>query len=170
MELIPPELSNSCKFPSLRLYQILEGAAPLAGCQLPLNFSEWERVFEAGFRHIVCLCSECPRYDPTPLRLAVAVELDDLAERRRPFKPAQEAKRIREIAELVVSRLQRGEGVLVHCAAGRGRTGTVIGAALRILGVPAEQIIDHLDQVHWLRNGKEWPEAEWQADLLRRII
>lgn len=134
-----------------------------------MNFGNWQNLYDEGFRHAVCLCSENPKYDPAPLQLSIAVELDDLAETPLPFKPVQEAKRIKEIAKWVVDRLQAGEGVLVHCAAGRGRTGTVIGAALRILGHPAEEIIDHLDQVHGLRNAKEWPEAKWQADLVGGI-
>jgi Predicted protein-tyrosine phosphatase len=166
----PSEANAQEKWASaIRLYRIFDGPAPLAGSQLPLHFDNWRYLRDEGFRHVVCLCSENPKYDPSPLQLSITVELDDLAERLRPFKPVQEAKRIGEIAKWVVDRLERGEGVIVHCAAGRGRTGTIIGATLRILGHPAEQIIDHLDQIHWLRNGKEWPEAEWQADLLRKI-
>ena len=40
-------------------------------------------------------------------------------------------------AEAVVGLLRRDEGVLVHCVGGTGRTGTVIGCALRLPDVPA---------------------------------
>lgn len=75
---------------------------------------------------------------PPPLKLAVACDLDDLSYREFPRKPREEAGRINAIAADIVSALSRGEGCLVHCAAGRGRTGSVIGVALWRLGVPAD--------------------------------
>jgi protein-tyrosine phosphatase len=65
--------------------------------------------------------------------------------------------------------LQAGDGVVVHCAGGTGRTGTVIGCVLRLLGVAAVQVISYLDHLHQARGRSGWPEAEWQSQVVRRL-
>lgn len=149
-------------------YRILDAPAPLAGCAFPFNFRNWDHLHGLGFRHVFCLASENPRYSPHPLRLAVACELDDLSFQEFPIEPAREAAQIQEIAQSIVTALQNGEGCLVHCAAGRGRSGSVIGVALRMLGIPAPAIISHLNALHFARSGASWPESPWQADLVAR--
>lgn len=149
-------------------YRILDQPVPLAGCEFPLNFDRFNSLYEAGFRRVYCLCAKFPRYSPAPLELAAAFELDDLSYRELPRKPREEAERIDSIATDIVSALSRGEGCLVHCAAGRGRTGSVIGMVLRKLGVPADVVIHHLDSIHQFRNGASWPESPWQAALVSR--
>lgn len=149
-------------------YRILDAPVPLAGCEIPLDFDRFDQLHEAGFRRVYCLCAEFPRYSPAPLKLAVACDLDDLSYREFPRKPREEAGRIDAIAADIVSALSRGEGCLVHCAAGRGRTGSVIGVVLRKLGVPADIVIQHLDSIHQFRNGASWPESPWQAALVSR--
>jgi len=148
-------------------YLVLKRPAPLAGCAFPYGGeADWDLLYKAGFRHIVCLSSEKPRYDPFPLGLAIATELDDLSIRRRPVKPAQEAKSIHMIAEFVATSIQAGQGVLIHCAAGRGRTGSVMGVALKLLGLQAPDILAHLNALHLTRSGNPWPESKWQSDLV----
>lgn len=149
-------------------YRILDAPVPLAGCEIPLDFVRFDQLHEAGFRRVYCLCAESPRYSPAPLKLAIACDLDDLSYREFPRKPREEEVRIESIAVDIVSALSRGEGCLVHCAAGRGRTGSVIGVVLRKLGVPADVVIQHLDSVHQFRNGASWPESPWQAALVSR--
>ncbi len=149
-------------------YHVLRDPAPLAGCAFPFGFRNWKELHERGFRHVFCLSSERPRYDPSPLELTVACELDDLSWRKRPVKPKQEAEQIQFIAGILAQTLRSGRGCLVHCAAGRGRTGTVMGVALRLLGLPAEVIISHFNSLHQLRSGSPWPEAFWQSRLLSR--
>ena len=151
-----------------RFYQILEQPAPLAGCEYPYRFENWSCLRDLGFQNIVCLASETPSYDPTPLKLLGALELDDLSVLQTPDDPTAEAKRIRGIALQIARALQSREGVLVHCAAGRGRTGAVLGVALRLLGLSANEIIGYLDDLHRDRSGRGWPESPWQARLVRR--
>ena len=62
-----------------------------------------------------------------------------------------------------------GEGVVVHCHAGRGRTGTVIGGALVMLGHDPETVVDWLHRVQRTRGKRGWPEQPWQAEVVLSV-
>jgi protein-tyrosine phosphatase len=62
-------------------------------------------------------------------------------------------------------RLQAGEGVVMHCAAGRGRAGTLAVALLMRSGVALD---DALAQVRRHRPGAG-PEAGEQMNLIRQL-
>jgi protein-tyrosine phosphatase len=95
------------------------------------------------------------------------IELEDLFHRIAPAHPTDEIDKIRVAVLSILSALSRGEGVVVHCAGGTGRTGTVIGATLAVLGVPVSEAIRHLQLVHEAR-GRSWPESSWQQDVLEQ--
>jgi protein-tyrosine phosphatase len=135
---------------------------------LPPRNTPWDRLYELGFRHVACLCSERPLYDPTPLEWLVTAELCDLAEVPLPEDPVAEERAIRLISRAVQAKLSAGEGVIVHCAGGRGRTGTVLGCAMRGLGYPADEVVRFLDEVHRFRGKPGWPEAPWQQEVVER--
>lgn len=63
--------------------------------------------------------------------------------------------------------LRAGEGVVVHCLGGTGRTGTVLGCVLVQLGHDADEVVRYLDGLHRSRSRAGWPEAAWQADVVR---
>ncbi|MFN8035345.1 MAG: tyrosine-protein phosphatase [Acidimicrobiia bacterium] len=136
----------------------------LAGMSYPHRV-DWDELFDAGLRVVVCLTHDDPPYDPAPLAL-VAVGLQDLLT-RGPLDPVHERERVAVAARAVVGHLERGEGVVVHCHGGRGRAGTVIGCALVMLGHDPEAVIDHLHEVQRVRNKKGWPEHPWQAETVR---
>jgi len=136
--------------------------------QLPSSDTPWEELYQKGFRWIACLCSDQPLYDPSPLRPLVAVELCDLAEVALPEDPEMEERAIRIISDAVVQRLQQDEGVIVHCAGGRGRTGTVIGSTLVKMGYPPTEVIAYLNALHGDRGKAGWPESQWQSDVVKR--
>lgn len=167
--LIPPKDANQ-RGPDLPrgFYRILEQPVPLAGCELPFNYKGFAKLHELGFHRVYCLCTRTPRYSAAPLTLAVAEELDDLSDRTLPSHPLRESALIESLASNMVWDLSNGRGCLVHCAAGRGRTGSVLGVALRMLGFPAQAVIEHLNAVHEYRNGASWPESPWQAELVAR--
>lgn len=150
-------------------YWVLQEPAPLAGMPYPSPRTPWTAIAEAGFTHVVCLTESPPAYDPAPLNLLHAVELEDLVFGDPPREPEQEASRIREATTAVIGALQVGEGVVVHCYGGRGRAGTVLGCILRALGYEAGEVCDYLDRLHKARGKTGWPEAEWQAEIVGRV-
>lgn len=128
----------------------------------------WRQLYGLGFRHVVCLCSEHVEYNPVPLRMLRMVEMEDLHHGNAPLYPARNEKLVREAVEAINDRMDKGEGVAIHCVGGTGRTGTVIGSVLRSRGYSAEEVIAYLNEVNKLRGRRGWPEAPWQADMVRR--
>lgn len=151
------------------LYTVLLGPTLLAGMPHPTPATPWTALASVGFRHVVCLTSPVPAYDPAPLGLLHAVGLEDLYGGRAPRNSERELREIRLASDVVLRALQRGEGVIVHCEGGTGRTGTVIGLVLRGLGHSACEIVGYLDAVHRARGKAGWPESSWQAELLGSI-
>ena len=150
-------------------YWVLQHPVPLAGMPYPSVRTPWHDLAAAGFRHIVCLEGHGPAYDPSPLTVSRRMSLQDLYGGNVPRDPEQEESLIYEAAHAVVSKLQVGEGVVVHCAGGTGRTGTVIGCVLRVLGVAAVQVITYLDHLHQTRGRSGWPESAWQSQVVQRV-
>ena len=165
-------LQPAFSFPGLEVpgsfYWVLRNPAPLAGMTLPPSGTPWERLHELGFRHVACLCSDRPLYDPAPLEWLVTLDLCDLAEKSLPEDPVAEERAIRIVSRAVLARLAAGEGVIVHCAGGRGRTGTVLGCVLRGFGYPATEVVSFLDEIHRLRGKPGWPESDWQREVVER--
>jgi protein-tyrosine phosphatase len=95
-----------------------------------------------------------------------SVLLQDLYARTAPDDPEHELAQTIVATDLVVERLQAGEGVVVHCHAGRGRTGTVIGCALVRLGHDPDTVVDWLHRVQRTRGKRGWPEQPWQAEVV----
>lgn len=129
----------------------------------------WQRLYGLGFRNVVCLCGEHVEYNPAPLRMLRKVEMEDLHHGNAPLYPARNQKLVREAVSLINECLDKGEGIAVHCVGGTGRTGTVIGCVLRSRGYPANDIIAYLDDINKIRGRRGWPEAPWQADMVRRF-
>ncbi len=65
----------------------------------------------------------------------------------------------------IVARVAAGRGLIVHCAAGIGRSGTTAVAVLVSLAVPLDEAIDHVRR-HRPAAG---PEVGAQLDLVRRV-
>ena len=152
-----------------QFYLVLSEPAPLAGMAYPAMGMPWHRLSEAGFSNVVCLCGELVDYDPAPLRVLHAVGMEDLHHGNEPGFPAREEKLVREAVSVIGEKLGMGEGVVVHCVGGTGRTGTVIGCVLRSRGYPAEDVIRYLDELNQVRGRRGWPEASWQAELIRHF-
>ncbi len=147
-------------------YWVLRSPAPLAGMTYPSWQVPWKRLHRLGFHHVVCLTHERPEYDPSPLDIAFSARLEDLIGQRQPQNPSGEARKVTEAAAAVLEGLRAGQGVIVHCAGGTGRTGTVIGVALRHLGMPGAEVVRYLDRLHRERGQDGWPESPWQAGLV----
>lgn len=128
----------------------------------------WRRLYELGFHHVVCLCCERVDYNPAPLRMLRKVEMEDLHHGNEPLYPAMNERLVRDAVSAINACMDKGEGVAVHCVGGTGRTGTVIGCVLRSRGYSADEVIAYLDYVNKQRGRRGWPEAPWQADMVRR--
>jgi protein-tyrosine phosphatase len=150
------------------IYWILRGPAPLLGMARPTAATPWNALWKIGVRRVACLTDDTPAYDPAPLTFACAVRLQDLYGGIGPDRPEAEAEKVRVASVSVLEALDRGDGVVVHCAGGTGRTGTVLGATLIALGIPAADAVAHIQAVNKLR-GRAWPESPWQQELLLRF-
>ena len=150
------------------IYLVLEDPARLAGMVRPSAGTSWSALAGEGFRYVVCLTDDEAPHDPSPLSVLHAVALEDLYGGITPQNTRLEAKRILAAADRIVSALRAGDGVIVHCVGGTGRTGSVIGAVLRRFGHSAGDVRAYLDRLH-RRRGSRWPESFWPATILARI-
>ena len=149
-----------------QVYWVIASPTPLAGMKYPGPSFPWQSLKEAGFSQVVSLHGE--PYDPTPLTMAFAERLEDLVNGNPPANEVKEEQRIKRAVAATLAALQSGKGVVVHCAGGRGRSGTVLGCVLRDLGFEAKEIIEFLNRVHHARGRPGWPESPWQSALVRR--
>ncbi|HEY8416413.1 MAG TPA: tyrosine-protein phosphatase [Limnochordales bacterium] len=167
MNLIEP--GKGPAIPELKIphdfYWVLTEPAPLAGMPMPRSGFPWEAVHAAGFHDVVSLAPG--DYNPAPLAVSFAEELEDLWHGGFPKDEEREKKLIGKAVAAVLTGLHNGRGVLVHCLGGRGRTGTVLGCALRELGLPADTVVEWLRKVHHERDRGGWPESSWQEKLVR---
>lgn len=161
-----PEIAG-IKIPS-SFYVVLSEPAFLAGMALPGRYTPWENIGSAGFSHVVCLSHSKVYYNPYPLNVLFSAELEDLCHGYGPENPVREEQLIRQAVDAIRKKIDDGEGVVVHCVGGTGRTGTVLGCVLRDLGFQAAEVINYLDDLNKERGRSGWPEAEWQGKMIRR--
>lgn len=136
-----------------------ESPALLAGMPCPPPEFDWRALHDRGFALVVRL--HPGDYDASPLRVH-DVPLQDLFGGMSPADPAGEAERVWDAARVAADAVADGQGVVVHCRGGTGRTGTVVACALRLLGRSADEAIAI---VRAKRPG--WPESPWQLDVVR---
>lgn len=148
-------------------YVMLETPARLAGMVYPRADTPWHALADLGLRHIVCLTHRVAPYDPAPLSLLCAVDLQDLYGGVAPVCADEERRKIEAAIPPILAALGRGEGVVVHCEGGTGRTGTVLAAVLTDLGLALPDIVSALNNIHRAR-AASWPESPWQREFLER--
>lgn len=149
------------------LYWIARAPVALAGMSYP-GRADWTLLHEHGIGHVVCLTDDVPRYDASPCTVA-AYRLQDLVSGGPPADDEHERATVHRAAADVVAHIEAGQGVAVHCMGGRGRTGTVIGVALVLLGHEPDAVCDYLHRVAVGRGRRGWPESPWQADVVRQV-
>lgn len=152
-----------------QFYCVLDKPALLAGMSRPDDWSpDWSALANMGFARVLCLTEQPGNYDAAPLAVA-HFPLEDLCDGGPPSHPDRDAENIRLAVHAALVELTAGRGVLVHCAGGTGRTGTVLACILRALGNGADETRAHMERVNAFR-GKTppagWPESPWQRDIV----
>jgi ADP-ribosylglycohydrolase len=149
--------------------QLLAGEHPGSGRSREETRSRLKRLLASGIECFVDLTqpSELERYD---VELPIGVEY-----LRKPIKdhavPDQRAH-MAEILDCLHDALQSGRKVYVHCRAGIGRTGTVVGCFLVECGREGEAALEELNRAfQQSERSKSWdwvPETKEQNDFVRK--
>jgi Swiss Army Knife protein, DSP-PTPase phosphatase domain len=146
------------------VYWILQTPTPLAGMRYPRRDFPWSSLKAVGFTSVVSL--HPGTYNPSPLSLVFSEHLEDLASCGPPRDEGAEQSKIKRAVSATLAPWRAGQGVLIHCVGGRGRSGTVLGCVLRELGFSPSDAISFLDRVHKARGKPGWPESRWQKSLV----
>ncbi|TLZ43597.1 MAG: hypothetical protein E6K19_06905 [Methanobacteriota archaeon] len=139
-------------------YYTLDGGR-LAGLPGPA-FMEWDipRLRQMGFSVVVSL--ECDRLNTFEIEEAGFEHKKICVEDFMPPTIAQ----IEEFVSFVETKLSEGKKVLVHCFAGRGRTGTMLAAFLIHRGMSSEaairEIRERADRAYGTIRGVIEPQQE----------
>jgi hypothetical protein len=154
--------------PPSEFYWVSRGPVPIAGMRFPA-LVDWPALHALGVTRIVCLTHGAPPYDPSPLEIA-CFNLEDLWGKAGPGDEPAELALIQRAADAVVNNVRAGEGTVVHCRGGRGRTGTVLGVALVRLGHDPPTVVAWLQRLHRARSSGSWPESPWQETVVRAAV
>ncbi len=134
--------------------------SPLVGSFAPTSGFPFRALTDQRVGAIVSLIGP-QTYDAGSLR-TYAFSLQDLYRRDGPADPIAERAELAAAAGRIAQLVRAGVGVAVHCHAGIGRTGTVIGAVLVSFGHPTADVVAWLDAVQRARGAPGWPESPWQ--------
>ena len=147
--------------------KVLAGEHP-GGTTVEATRERLQRLAAAGVECFMDLTepSELKPYDP---ELPLSIEY-----LRKPIRdhgiPAQRGHMV-EILDCIQDAVESGRCVYIHCRAGIGRTGTVVGCLLVERGLPGEAALDELNRL-WQQSerSQNWgsvPETEAQVDFVR---
>jgi len=135
---------------------------------MPGRFEQWDnflaRARQAGVTHVVCLAplheiaTVSPNYHDALERDTFPYGWEHLP--MRDFGVALESQAFRAGVEQLAQRVLAGDTVLLHCAAGIGRTGTVAACLLKRLGLPAAQALQKV------REAGSNPQSAVQSGLI----
>ncbi len=151
------------------LYVVLDDSYLLGGMRYPSFGVPWQQLYDKGFRGIVCLAGLGIPYNPRPLKVVFCEDLEDLCGGSYPRYPWDQEKLVRDAAAAALPWIRKGKGIIVHCAGGTGRTGTVLGCVIRELDYSADEAVNYLDEVNRAR-GRRWPESPWQEEMVRSYL
>lgn len=149
------------------LWWAARDAPVLGGMSAPRGRFPFGLLAKLGFDVIVSLIGP-PAYDPAPLS-AQSYALRDFVDAQQPPEPHDEIAAVAQAVAGVRALRGAGHGVVIHCGAGIGRTGLVIGAVLVGEGEPVTRTCAWLDAVQRRRGARGWPESPWQQQALRTL-
>jgi atypical dual specificity phosphatase len=124
-----------------------------------------EEIEEAEVTHIMCLVSDDEISRKSPDYLAV-IQRDEIPATLWRFEipdygMPQNLDELNQMLDLIRNRLDDGESVVIHCAAGHGRTGMVSMLLLMRMGLPLEKAIETI------RLAGSSPDTTAQLDFLQ---
>jgi protein-tyrosine phosphatase len=141
--------------------QLWLGAMPGRFASWPAFESQAER---SALALVVCLTPREELADLSPdyhaAVVAGRVGFRWLHSPMRNFGVPEDAAGFRQDVAQVVEALKRGEAVMLHCAAGVGRTGTAAACILKALGLPEE------DALQRVRDAGSNPQNAEQSGLV----
>lgn len=117
---------------------------------MPGRFESWSEFSDVcqsdKVKHILCLTSEEEIKEKSPDYFK-AIDTETLSAKLNQcavldFSTPQDITAYRQCIETVADHLLSGENVLIHCAAGIGRTGTAAACLLIEMKVPAQRAIE----------------------------
>jgi len=162
----PLPLSAAMPFRPVLLPPQVPGALWLDA--MPGRFGAWSAFQAQARRHqlaeVVCLTPLAELAELSPA-YHTAVSAGELPFRwrhlpMRNFGVPEDAPAFRQQVLQIAGALRSGEAILLHCAAGIGRTGTTAACVLKALGLPAEQALQHV------RDAGSNPENARQSGLV----
>jgi len=123
------------------------GSLWLAG--MPARLEGWDafqaRAQAAGLRSVVCLTPRSevaglsPAYDAALARGTLPFRWEEVAIPN--FGVPADREAFRDAVASIADALRRGDGVLLHCAAGLGRTGSTAACVLKALGLDTAEAL-----------------------------
>ena len=105
-----------------------------------------QEIAGAEIGHVMCLVSDEEIARKSPDYLA-AIQLDQLAAKLwrleiPDYGMPENVGELRQMLDLIRDRLDDGESVVIHCAAGHGRTGMVSTLLLVRMGMSLDQAVE----------------------------
>jgi protein-tyrosine phosphatase len=137
---------------------------------MPGRFEAMEVFFkeieEVGVGHVVCLVSDEEIARKSPDYLA-AIQRDEVPAKLwrceiPDYGLPENPDTLIQTLDLIRNRLDAGESVVIHCAAGHGRTGLASTLLLTRMGMPLDQAIETISLAG------SAPDTQAQRDFLER--
>lgn len=119
---------------------------------MPGRFNSWgefeRQALDAQLHLVVCLTGRDEMRELSP-KYHAAIEsgrtsFDWLQLAVPNFGVPQDRAAFRQGVNRVVQALQSGEPVMLHCAAGMGRTGSMAACVLKALGLPTQEALERV--------------------------
>lgn len=157
--------------------RFLAGKYPLVGKKKDRR-EQTRKFLDAGITYFIDLTEKRELKTKGGKRYPYAEELKKAAQKRgmklrhkrmpiKDHKVTTKAHMI-QIVAMIYKALAKGHNVYIHCAAGKGRTGTAVGCYLRTKGLTAQQAFDLIAK--WRNNRKRSRKPSPEKSIQRKFV